>query len=1094
MRPEQQAWISQLNATWMQNAPLATLHARLQPRWVDQAVLKYVGAQVRQARGAEVIARGIGRLTGSLFGPALQRDFIAAKQVAEAEAFHHVLELITEGDGDPLTAPELQGAALAILQGTMPLGEALRIAGGTIERILPGAERLVDLAGKVGEDPALLLGSLAMVAAALALPRPQLLAQFGLTAPAPAAEAAGTWHPSLSAAAPDEFQALLQQADAVSATDPQATERLLVQALEIAAQSESPEDDIAAIQYLMRFAVRFRLSEDTLRACVARVGDLVEGGQRGDDLAQVVSFLILQVAEADLADQLTAPLSEAGTALLDGELLPVIRASLGVTTADARIRTGRPDLAAQILKNLRRTELSPDDTLRAAQAEANLLYDFQDQNGAVDVLLLALHATPGADPSARLTALGTLITVWPEGREGRGEKLEELRQEAGRMEEPLRTAALVQVVLVLRQEGRPEEARELLKGIDFSAFRAACGPQLVSWLDDMERGLQEETETLARGVDAPDVQPTTAAGLGLTGQFVPAAEASQADAERSVARGLRIHAFDNLAAAGKFFQMAGEDRRAIEAFERAFAMFEHDVMYLPRASYVVRRLAAWPETYIRAALAALGIGDPVKAVDLAETGRSRAIGNRVGPSARWRPPAAPPDLWDQYARSWRTAVARAVNELIDTDRPGSDERNGALEDELDELRERLLAEGVPPEELTPLATPVRASEMISKLQMASRPTTVLYSIRLDDQDLRFVRLTADGASEISIGEDDRRTVLQECDRYLAALRDDRGQIFKTIQSLLPALMKRVEGPLGTVLERALDGQSEGRLLWIPQGSLVAVPIAACPCDDGMLVDRAAVMVAPSLTLGAPAAEPDVPVAPSVRPIRGQAILRQAPTDGGDRLLSMLTEAVPPEVVPGSIKEWNEVVADVSLVHVTCHGVYDWDDPLRSHLKLGFDLSVLDLFDQSVLRPGALVVFGTCDSGTVAQGDINEAVGFPTAMLTSGGAAVVGAGWPVARPAAVSECLGFFRGLREGLASPEALQVAMVWAREATIDQLVEALADVSHPLAEDPLLLKRREDNPDDILLAPVYYWASYVHWGGSCRMSEVSETVDPKA
>jgi CHAT domain-containing protein/tetratricopeptide (TPR) repeat protein len=1092
MRPDQQAWLFQLNATWMQNAPLATLHARLQPRWIDEAVLRYVDEQVRQVRGAGVIAGGLGRLTGSLFGPGPQQEFMAATQVAGAEAFYHVLELIAEGGGDPLTEPELQSAALPILRGAVPLGDALRIGGGTIERILPGAQRLVDLAGRVGADPAPLLGSLAMVAAALALPRPQLLAQFGLTAQAPATEAASAG-PVPAAAAPDAFQALLQQADAMSESDPQATERLLVQALDTAARSQSAEDDIAAIRYLLLFSGRFRLSGETLRTCVDRVRALVDGMHGGDDLAQVVSFLVPQVAQADLADELSVPLSEAGTALLQGKLLPVIRASLAVATAEARIRSGRPDLAAQILKELRQTDLSSDDTLRAAQAEANLLHDFQDRDGAADVLLRALDATRGADPSVRLTALGTLITVWPKGREGRGAKMEEMREEADRMEEPLRTAALVQVVHVLRQEGRLEEARHLVAGIDFSGFRAAAGAQLGSWLDDIERWIEEEPEARAAGSDEPDVQPTTAAGLGLARQFGPAAEASLTDAQRSLARGFRIHAFDNLAAAGKFFQMAGENERAIEAFERAFAMFEHDVVYLPRASYVVRRLADWPEIYTRAALAALGIGNPEKAVDLAETGRSRAIGNRVGPSARWRPQAAPPELWDQYARAWRTAVARAVNELVDTDRPGSDVQSGALEDELDELRERLLAEGVPPEELTPLATPVRASEMISRLRRASRPTTVLYSIRLDDQDLRFVRLTADGASEISIGEDDQRTILQECDRYLAALRDNRGQIYKTIRDLLPRLMKRIEGPLGTVLARALDRQSDGRLLWIPQGSLVAVPIAACPCDDGMLVDRAAVMVAPSLTLGAPAAEPDVAVASIVRPIRGQTLPRQAPTDGGDRLLSVVTEAVPPEVVPESIEEWNHVVADVSLVHVTCHGVYDWDDPLRSHLKLGFDLSVLDLFDQTVLRPGALVVFGTCDSGTVAQGDINEAVGFPTAMLTSGAEAVVGAGWPVARPAAVSECLQFFRGLREGLASPEALQAAMVWARDATVGQLVKALADVSHPLAEDPLLLKRTKDSQDK-LLAPVYYWASYVHWGGSCRMSEASEAVHARA
>ena len=125
----------------------------------------------------------------------------------------------------------------------------------------------------------------------------------------------------------------------------------------------------------------------------------------------------------------------------------------------------------------------------------------------------------------------------------------------------------------------------------------------------------------------------------------------------------------------------------------------------------------------------------------------------------------------------------------------------------------------------------------------------------------------------------------------------------------------------------------------------------------------------------------------------------------------------------------------------------------------------------------------CDSGTIAQTDLNEGIGVPAAFLAAGTRAVIGAGWPVARGVAVGVCIKFMAALRAGHASPEALRLAAIWMRDATISDLDLELAAINHPLfrgepatAEQAALRRRR-------VFTDPSFWASYVHWGGGWRI-----------
>jgi CHAT domain-containing protein/tetratricopeptide (TPR) repeat protein len=849
----------------------------------------------------------------------------------------------------------------------------------------------------------------------------------------------------------------------------------LLQSLQYAELTATTEDDLVALMNVA--GTDHALSPVTLQAASDRVRALTARGQQGAHLAYVAALLTQRVIAAGLIETIGPELVEAARVLLARSPAGTERLALGMTTAQALMRLGRVDLASMLLAELRPMARSPNDVHLLARAEADLHYDLSERDQAVNVLTEALAVAREADASERFATLSSLLTVWPPGKPGIDRWLDEVKQAAGRMKEPLRTVGLLQIVMLLRTTGRVDEARQVASRVKFSEFRALAGAELQPWIDDIEQSMGNALQA-----QASDSAPSAPARLALSGDHGAAADAFRGEAEKSRARGFRVHAFDNLAAAGKFYQMAGRDQEAISAFEEAFALFEHDVVYLPRASHVISRLASWPDAYTRAALAALALNDPLRAVDLAETGRSRAIGNRIGHSAQTRPPMAPPDLWEGYVRAWRAAVARAANQLIEN--RGTDGGVDVRDDDLDALRNDLLASGVEPEQLTPLVQPARAAAVVENLSRSRVPTTVLYSIRLADSALRFVRLTRQGAEELTLGTAEQQEILRACDHYVSTLREHRGEMHRIVAQKAPELVRTVGGALGSVLQRALDGQRAGRLLWIPQGTLVAIPLPACLIGGEELVDRAAVVVAPSLTMGAAATEPDRTVTPRTAAVRGREEAGRAPTDGGARVVAILTGQSPDEAAPHSIRDLNAAVAGASFVHLTCHGIYDWDDPLRSFLMLGSDVPIEALFDEGAFEPNALVLFGTCDSGTIAQGDINEAIGLPTACIGGGARAVVGAAWPVARAAAVATCLAFARELQSGRSSVEALQAASAHVRRLTLAEFKGEIDAAGHPLATSDGFRVMLSKDPNRQAFASPYLWSAYVHWGGGWRLS----------
>ena len=426
---------------------------------------------------------------------------------------------------------------------------------------------------------------------------------------------------------------------------------------------------------------------------------------------------------------------------------------------------------------------------------------------------------------------------------------------------------------------------------------------------------------------------------------------------------------------------------------------------------------------------------------------------------------------------WRRAVAEAANDLVDATQAGS---FNAYDAELVAMRRTLIEAGAAPEDLSPVTPRFDPNLAIAMLKGAGRPTAVFYSIRLDDT-VRFILAAADGIREIAVAASEQAVIVGEADAYVQALRSESGPLVAKVEKHLPTLIARSGPALAPALDQTLEQLDGGRLLWVPHGSLVAIPLLACPTKLGVVVDRVSVIIAPSLSLGLESLLPDVTVPRHAAAISGRSDRDEAPTDGGERLLAPLVPSAVRDIQPSSLAALERAVGSATVVQVTCHGVYDWSDPLVvPEARTGVRPVGRQPLRLVALRVRFARRLRSLRLGNRGSDGHQRADHFGVAAMAAGARTVIGAVWPVRYVVAVGFCARFVRELAKGAASPEALKAATIWIRDATYDSLLREVERVGHPLAD-----QLRRIDPARRGVKPCgrpEMWASCVDWGRGWR------------
>ena len=184
------------------------------------------------------------------------------------------------------------------------------------------------------------------------------------------------------------------------------------------------------------------------------------------------------------------------------------------------------------------------------------------------------------------------------------------------------------------------------------------------------------------------------------------------------------------------------------------------------------------------------------------------------------------------------------------------------------------------------------------------------------------------------------------------------------------------------------------------------------------------------------------------------------------------------------------VSSKAYIHFSCHGFYDWQDPMSSGLVLanGESLTLAEIISKFDLSFSRLVTLSACETGlTDIRKSSDEYIGLPAGFLRAGAPAVVSTLWAVMDLSTMLLMERFFRNhLAEGLSLPpvEALREAQIWLRDVTFGELSdlfelykESAPDrprMGYELAENKFTEYTLESDRNACPFDNPYYWGAF--------------------
>ncbi len=318
---------------------------------------------------------------------------------------------------------------------------------------------------------------------------------------------------------------------------------------------------------------------------------------------------------------------------------------------------------------------------------------------------------------------------------------------------------------------------------------------------------------------------------------------------------------------------------------------------------------------------------------------------------------------------------------------------------------------------------IRYREQISRVSEASREAAIVYPVLLDD---RLELLVAIG-SELSqvVVDVDRERLRREVLRFRHLLEKRT-----TRQYLAPA--RQLYAWLVEPLESILGDAKPRTLVFVPDGVLRTIPMAALHDGERFLIERYPLGLTPGLELTDPrpfdAANLDVLMAGLSESVDGFAALPNVDREiesihsmvGGARLLN---EEFSEAELTSRIRE-----SHFGLIHIASHarfGASGTDGFLLAHDgPIAFD-TLSDALSATRYRdePLDLVILSACET---AQGDERAALGLSGVAVRAGARSALGTLWQVDDTATAAFMARFYEALKEpGTSRAEAVRAGQV---------------------------------------------------------------------
>ena len=368
----------------------------------------------------------------------------------------------------------------------------------------------------------------------------------------------------------------------------------------------------------------------------------------------------------------------------------------------------------------------------------------------------------------------------------------------------------------------------------------------------------------------------------------------------------------------------------------------------------------------------------------------------------------------------------------------------------------------------------------SQIRSSAGPSTLVYVAATPDRGYALVVRPRKGPTMVDLPELTSSS-LRTANADLRALTARNGYLNRSgWDALLNWLGRAVMAPLLDTLGPDSD------VVLIPLGGLSLLPLHAAvigspPDGDGTHAgDQIALRYAPNARmLGRPDPLPRGAVlAVDSTPVPGLPYLPWAAVEVDQvkerygKHCVRVTDPLPEDL--------SHLMRTADVWHLACHGVADEVDPLRSRLLLsGGELFLSDIIGRTADRH-RLAILSACQSAISDQDRLDEAVGFPGALLASGVTGVIATQWVADDAAALFLTLRFHARWQSGQDPWRALAEAQHWLRNADHVALLEMLsptqaeqyqieAGVTERLR--PLWLTQRP-------FTHPYYWAPFTYTG----------------
>jgi filamentous hemagglutinin family protein len=278
----------------------------------------------------------------------------------------------------------------------------------------------------------------------------------------------------------------------------------------------------------------------------------------------------------------------------------------------------------------------------------------------------------------------------------------------------------------------------------------------------------------------------------------------------------------------------------------------------------------------------------------------------------------------------------------------------------------------------------------------------------------------------------RRTVRVGRAEIEATADEFRNALFRRIGVMYRPPARRLHDWLVEPYREDLDAARIDTLVFVPDGILRTIPLAALHDGEGFLIERRAVAIAPGLSL----------VDPTPLDREGARLLLAGVSQGVQGLDPL--PKVPDELAAVHALFGGEVLLDEdfaaerferelrsaapSVVHVASHAQFT-GDPNTSFLlawdgKISLDdLSRIVAPAQYREHPIELLLLSACET---AAGDERAALGLAGAAIRAGARSAVGSLWNVGDEVAFEMVLAFYQALQEdGISKAQALRRAQL---------------------------------------------------------------------